>query len=1586
MYDAGINYSMASFDNSLTSMKDFSSGLEKLNARRNIEYNNNVQDIFTEYSEANFEEYKQFIAEEEEKINKTLAEKENVSTEVVEKAKSDIETLHKNIDIIEKSNEVVKQAESNITEYQTKIDNLRSQLGYMEKQEKDDSHNYTDHFVDTFNENLDKSVKESTDFNVVDIRNQIEYYESKIGAERQTIKNQNIQYSFNNTDDALAFHDYMLEKNVKCDVMTQEINGQFVCQINSAFVDFANAYSKDTDIDLKHYEEKQVNSNLTDYKSDNLTVAYNDQTNHSFVGEAVWAVAVHNTLQTGMKEMYHTINDIHNVGNVLLEGESFRQRQESLLRPLTHNSVLDNSYEMIRLGFDKTEKQVDFVCEKYGISKEKLSEINNSSDKEAKDIFINDTITANTEKVNDVEYAKSELSGVLNKVEKLNVTDLKKYGVTKLEDLDGFKINEINTKLLTDLQGKLVGKDGKSLIVGGRLDIARFRQSGLTAKDLGLTENEFNILKSCAGRDETWIIANGMYFFNTTIKYMNKANDGTSDYSWYYEISNNVNRAMKMQKSVKNSIKSVRELDFSDLKLSINKNDAVKKVKPNKNKDSKLNTAQKKVVVKDKSKEIAKAGKKEAERLAKQEHSIVHKVTNFKSEVTQSVVSKSKTLQFLQNFVGKLKDTVMSFFKQAGMYIAIAVGILLCVCVIILFIVAIVTSISELFSNPDVEQTVVYHIYEHLTAEEEDWLNGITDPKNLWKNKDSIYYGSYMEYTGEGAFNKYIDKKVEHARAEDGTFGNANIFINPFNFTPNTSIADKVEKKLVYNDIDALDGGVEIQLVSNFNIYEEMEWTDTGINITDADNYFTYGGGHTCNIKDIICMMDVAMGFDIQNAGDNSQNMTNSAFAFECKNTWAVIQKESKKCGLGIASIFNDDAYAEWTKVDDAGGGTISYARLQAYVDGLFQSSHQEKVEYEVLFFPLKNTTNTVTVVDNVPNPDAMDINASGYGFTTDSCTGKYHLSSGEYACSKYDDFKYYWNGSQFVCGILGADGYMHECTTDIADDVGNITSSKNIAFESGNGACMSPTMTGIGLYQHAKSNNCWTKTQDATVTITNEKTESTPSSSDVGFSYTLIVNGVENGSMSNLVANSGNSISIRFREKKYKSWDEEVETSKWVYGHNEYDEKTGQMYWVNETPYEEKSSETKTFYQYWYEDTTYTWDCKGHTGYYCGGHLKANVTGVVYSFDERQIHAVDGEGIEGVNYEINPPFVDITTNDLRDAVNKNWVNPMKTGLHHGINLLYCETDTYSKIDGRPLGAGSWADSTNVANNCSGAFAIGTKAGASYEDVPININLVENLFDIDSLILYSSRSFPITNWKDFAYWNEDNCMIALTKYSQDWEEMYGFDIPSSIGMGTMSDGDINAIIDALKKQYGSSFDESREHAIRLALSSVGNGSYSLKHHFHGYKLMPHGNNICTTSDCSGFVSYVYLQTAKDLGVSTNLSQVSATDALASGTPLCNSDFSNCLPADALININGGTNGGGNHTLLFIGRCSEDIELKGLGVTVPAYGTMTVDCTTITAGGNIYFRNYGDQSVTGFPQSAYIKEPQSKGVLHVRSFK
>lgn len=1378
----------------------------------------------------------------------------------------------------------------------------------------------------------------------------------------------------------------------------QCINGQYVLMVDRGNADAALEIAKQNNVDIDFYQEKFVSSRYTtdnngnETRDENGNIVFNDKSeNHrsgSYGGDLMYSGLINPVINMGMTEIAQTEHFVSRVEGFFSAGLEFDKHDGMYHERQTcfgHCSTRDISYEMDFTQMVNNDRRMAYIEDKYHISRYDLTEWGADEDR----ISAEDLVATGKN-----GFEKSELKGFVKDVELQEFMDDKyglkvpskaewdKMSVAQQNDLKhqyALKMNDANAKLLDKLQGKLVDKNGNSLIArNGRLDLERLKRSGLTAEKLGISEKEFKLLKECAASDPsafTQITQSGTALLGMIMEKASRYGEG-QDFSWFYDIQANVNRFTKIKKGVTNVTKYVREMDFGGFKArlsSIKKRTVKKKAKKDAIKKAEQGLSKKAdTIVKSKSKVIESARKKEASRLVAKQR--------FEKSFVGKAVKKvnAAKMQFLNNtWAGKamvwMKQALAHAGKFAFSYIAVPLFwvwvVLSAMMAVVLIFFALVPGLLE---EPETEDTAYYKLYEHGMDLQDEWTKALRDEDSWWTNRKKIAYGPnytfYDTLNGQTAFERYIN--AEERGVKNASCKNANkVLINPFKFEPKDDD--------VLHEVDSYDGGVEIEIVSNFNI----QYSNENGKIVLGENHWQNGGGHTCNIKDIICMIDVMMGFDASEASWDKQSLSDSTAQLTFKDACKKTIHAGKSIGLGIMSIFSDDAFAKWDKEMEDGSGTVSWLSLRSYMDGLFNMSHQEKVNLKVITFPI------YTSVD----PNAVDMKSEGDGMNDafvgviDKCPGgKFHLDADKNggvevnACCKYDDFKpFYYDQNksgiaitipvQAKIGLEGEDGLMHVVDNEV--------------FWNGESPCI-PNNLGsnsktkaeyVQIFNLGCTSDHWKKGKEETdkeVKYSDEKEKG-----DLSKFQQEVVDGDSHESYSetrNLMSNSPEqSYSLTktwytstSKTKQKKVGTKTVKYTEWCGGFDCEEVIAGGQVVGRTCPGHEKEREEDvykdvTVYEITKHTQTVEWSlkdtCKGHTGYYCGGHLKCLVSGVVYSFKENDIRFVNDE-LEDDNYELHPPITDgsVNTSTLQKAA--------LTGLNLHTEASILEVD-YHEVFGDV-----WCLTTEYPEKRALLQAM-----MGWQDI----------FDVDHSIKYGRYNFPYNNWRNYEGWTSENMTLAMLKYGQDWNEIYGFDIPVNIGFGTMQSADIVALNKALADKYGDNYGEVRQYVVGLALKAVGNGTYSSNaHHWHAYTCTKHGELTCTATDCSGFASYPLIQTERDKNIKLN--KPKETNGLAFsccelagvgtnggkyhfGTQVVRGDFSNCKPGDIIsyiVSTDASENSNGsNHSVVFIGVLDEDLELPS-GTIIRKGNAMIVDCTTLGENGGIYFRNYAKSGQDG----------------------
>lgn len=382
------------------------------------------------------------------------------------------------------------------------------------------------------------------------------------------------------------------------------------------------------------------------------------------------------------------------------------------------------------------------------------------------------------------------------------------------------------------------------------------------------------------------------------------------------------------------------------------------------------------------------------------------------------------------------------------------------------------------------------------------------------------------------------------------------------------------------------------------------------------------------------------------------------------------------------------------------------------------------------------------------------------------------------------------------------------------------------------------------------------------------------------------------------------------------------------------------------------------------YQDntTTLTRSCKGHSYKYCGGHLGVISRGNVFSMTNEQL-ALVGTYNEDYQFPVQMDWSDDRYDEIRGKVITDKVNYSGT-VSDAAWSGGSETPA-SDVQGSYMGhsyglnlyveGGNWKEGFHVVGESD------SEENKQY--------LCRDIFDVDEMVLKGSNCFGTKDWDDYEGWNGDNMTLAVLRQTMDWQDVYEFDIPTELGAKVLCQEDIDKIVDALKKKYGSSFNDGREQAVRIALSWVGKAHYNDEDgHNHGlvqsYCVAAdrNFNANCTAGTAWDFIRMYSSWTGQTATQSNTIDNSKAIKfpstslylpadiirhvrSVGAGA-LVSSDNVN-IDADDVNEIN---NSGSNEALLmmkrdlavvYIGELNEDLELSD-GTTIKAGQSLTVD--------------------------------------------
>lgn len=419
---------------------------------------------------------------------------------------------------------------------------------------------------------------------------------------------------------------------------------------------------------------------------------------------------------------------------------------------------------------------------------------------------------------------------------------------------------------------------------------------------------------------------------------------------------------------------------------------------------------------------------------------------------------------------------------------------------------------------------------------------------------------------------------------------------------------------------------------------------------------------------------------------------------------------------------------------------------------------------------------------------------------------------------------------------------------------------------------------------------------------------------------------------------------------------------------------------------------------------TTLTRKCKGHSYQYCGGHLGVISRGNVFSMTNEQL-ALAGTYNEDYQFPVQMDWSDDRYDEIRGKVITDKVNYSGT-VSDAAWSGGSETPA-SDVQGSYMGhsyglnlyveGGNWKEGFHVVGESD------SEENKQY--------LCRDIFDVDEMVLKGSNCFGTKNWNDYEGWNGDNMTLAVLRQTMDWQDVYEFDIPTELGAKVLCQEDIDKIVDALKKKYGSSFNDGREQAVRIALSWVGKAHYNDEDgHNHGlvqsYCVAAdrNFNANCTAGTAWDFIRMYSSWTGQTATQSNTIDNSKAIKSPSTSLylpadiirhvrsvgagALVSSDNVN-IDADDVNEIN---TSGSNEALLmmkrdlavvYIGELDEDLELSD-GTTIKAGQSLTVDLSPNKDIGTIYLRRTDATSLCNIGKTKtyyYVKNPDGKTWLY-----
>lgn len=1360
-----------------------------------------------------------------------------------------------------------------------------------------------------------------------------------------------VRYTFASQMEYEAFCSDMADQNIYVNSSDAQINGSYMCEIFESDRQAVEVYANNNNVTMYEggdYSSEQTRS-LSRYDETSIGTL-KDEHGAGVVATDVYATFMTNeVLRKGFSEAMPVVNKLEAVADFVKESgniaEGFRQ----------NNGEMPESMNIVHTLSADTEKTLD------KFSKDGIEELTKGDGITSSQLrFKNDTLESLNKEI-------AEKYGI-------NIASIGDVGESTIRGTDIARLSQasamsgMTVNKMIDINTAFISKHADLVVVNGRADFSVLEKMSETQLKLhGISVAERDLVLSM---DKALGLNGKVDFGNinslvvapvTQVLYRFLQCEDMAD-----EDLQNAGRSVN---TVKDGAKTVYKEGKDVLKVIKEKKErnAIKKAtkgakKVGKSAKTASTTAGKKVAEKTVSKKVADNTAKRYQQMMVAKLSEKFTFLQRMQEMKMALYSKVGETALGQALNGML-TAVSSFVTGTLIPCAfIGAGLFCILCCAVVIVIIIYTGIASLFDIYTGE-SVAYRLAQTMTAEEEAWHEQLLDTDRLWQRRaDYRYDYKYFtldEYVNAGDTSSSQTDVAGLYRTNDNT-----MYISPWSGV-------SVSLKDYCHDITAVgfDGGYAYEIDSNYNLGKDM---DMDGHVELAEGYGDPKSGHTSNIKDIIAMADVMFQFD-QNGSDDGtvQSITQSEFEMNWTDFTTDCVKAVKFVGASVSSFWDTNAMDEWDEWATE-HETTSYHCILAYCLGLFEASHQEKIYWEVVYLPTSEGGDVVQAENIFINPRKNDVKGSNLVYD-----GSYKQNGNRaMVCpSCYDADGNYIEGSTGCCHIdlhafaysdgtnvrYGGLGVKDMNTGEFVNaDEHNVTPS-GITPEYGNATCIPMSInsgvTASNMANTVFSSPCWEVVSDGRICDA-QTSEVEQHSNYLGHGKMRLA--LEGGLI------EGDSAVLRFY---FYEWETDGE-----WGCNSGCSsctcsncnsschcRTGHGCHCESHSYPCGTP------KYYLRETVYEHHCKGHQCGFCGGHLVADIHGIVYSMTDEQWFAFSGEGV-GENYTIEGK-IDLST--IPEYAHNDDLSNFTAYNHHGADksVTYLTGINLNDHDYRHE---SWQSQTSYLQ------------GDSIDTA--NLFLSQDIFDVDMAILYGSAQFPIRHFWEYEGWTQENMQMACAKASADWKEYYEFDIPINMGMGCLAEGDISNMMlmieNTYQAYYGEEMPEHRVRCVEEALKSVGRGNYSQAHHGHLYRTNLCQGHECNKTDCSGFASYCANKAYDTKSISFT------TASMPSGM----GSFSSCwssktVKAGDFILIDDPNLG--RHVMVFCGFIDRDacynaglVKNSIAGYKLPtALGEVeqlvpiTVDCTSISDYGNIYLQN----CITGGLKTDYIWDSTASAV-------
>lgn len=341
--------------------------------------------------------------------------------------------------------------------------------------------------------------------------------------------------------------------------------------------------------------------------------------------------------------------------------------------------------------------------------------------------------------------------------------------------------------------------------------------------------------------------------------------------------------------------------------------------------------------------------KKKLEKAARKENGFMAKGKNAVNSVKKSISESAlgKAVAMMKKAATKLLMKGLLYAGAAAAFLgtALVVVILILSCIQALLNVNPQTIISNILAPDTYKDTVTFKLYDYLQDMEDDWLEyQINNTSGIYENRAEMRFGADYE-----TLLAYIGS-TKATRKSDNMFTNgSDIYLNPFHNAVGFSLSGENSRYLTA--VTGFDGKHDIGISANTNVYSKRNTGGISYDESAYLGYTSIESGHTCNIKDIISMVDV-MYTEGQSDGELESILGMSYEQIQWNNMCDKVSRFFSWVGKKISSFFGGEEPASFSAFMGE-SDMVSYGTIRDYATYLFNLSHQQEINLKVEFYPV---------------------------------------------------------------------------------------------------------------------------------------------------------------------------------------------------------------------------------------------------------------------------------------------------------------------------------------------------------------------------------------------------------------------------------------------------------------------------------------------------------------------------------------------------------------------------------------------------------------------------------------------------------